>query len=682
MPINIKVRSFSGGEWSPNLYQRNDLAKYATACQIMKNFIPDPQGGASNRAGLHFIYPTKLGSTRKGRLIPFVFSVVQAYILEFGHNYIRVYKDDGIVLSGGTPYEITTTYTEDQLFDLKFEQSADVLYIVHPAHPPRKLSRTSHSSWTLTAITFGATLAAPTGLSTGSAGSSSYAVTAYSNTTKEESLISNIVASNDAATLTWNRVTGATKYNIYKLVDSIWGFRAVVGDPGSGSTVSYVMTAASPDMAKSPPTAQNYFPSTDNYPACAAFFQQRLWYARTNNKPQTMYGSSSGSFDNFNLSQPTVDSDGLSFTINSTQVNEIKHLLPLTKAMIAFTSGAEYAVSGANDAAITPTNVLVEPQSSWGCGSVKPMRVGQSAIFVDRSNRRVRDMAYQIAFEAYTNNETSIFSQHLFDSGYIVDWCYQQYPNPIIWIVTSDGRLIGLSYSVDRDQIVSAFHRHETQGFFESCASIPNTDGTTDIYFIVRRVINGATVRYVEKFNKRNFTSIEDAFFVDSGLYQSFGSPVTSISGLSHLEGAEVIILADGNVVRNKTVSGGSVTLTKAASKVSVGLEYNCQLKPMKFVLDLQSGTTENLTGQIPSAAVRFKDTRSLKIGPNENDEAFEYQFRNEEGWGEATQLFNGSKEINIGHGNKKDMTIYFLVDNPVPCTILDATPRLAYGKR
>lgn len=144
--------SFSGGVFAPSLWSRVDLQKYSTGLKTGKNAIVHPHGGASNRPGTRYIATTKT-SGKKVRLVPFEFSTQQAYIIEFGHNYCRFYMNQGQILSGG-PYEISTTYTESELADLHFTQSADTLYITHPDHAPATLSRLGHTNWVLAAYDF------------------------------------------------------------------------------------------------------------------------------------------------------------------------------------------------------------------------------------------------------------------------------------------------------------------------------------------------------------------------------------------------------------------------------------------------------------------------------------------------------------------------------------------------
>jgi hypothetical protein len=149
----LALSSFVSGELGPKLEGRTDFDKYRTGCKTLENFIVHPQGAATRRVGTKFVSEVKT-SANKTRLIPFEFSTTQTYILEFGNQYIRFYKDKARILSGGSAYEIVTPYLTAELFEIKFAQSADVLYICHPNHAVRKLSRTGHTSWTLEELLF------------------------------------------------------------------------------------------------------------------------------------------------------------------------------------------------------------------------------------------------------------------------------------------------------------------------------------------------------------------------------------------------------------------------------------------------------------------------------------------------------------------------------------------------
>ena len=446
--------------------------------------------------------------------------------------------------SGGTVAEIVqlvTTYLEADLGLLKFEQSADTMYITHPSYSPRKLTRTSHTSWTLTTIAFGASVATPVGLAMAGVGRF-FAVTAI-DANQNESVPSVSEEGAPSNTLTWTAVVGAVEYKIYEVLNATYQFitRTATNSWAAPATIT-------PDVDLAAPTAQTIFSGADNFPGCSAFFEQRLYMARTNNKPQSFFGSVIGDFENHNTSSPLKDDDALSFTINSNQVNEIRWMSPLNDLIIG-TSGAEYKLSaGGGSASITPTSIQLKPQSAWGVAHIQPIKIGSSLVFVDGSKRRVRDLLFSFTIDGYEGSDLTILAQHLFEQDQIKEWSYARQPDSILWAVRDDGVVCGLTYN--KEHQVFGWHRHDTDGTFESVTSVQTSEGTNEVYFIVKRTVNGATVRYVERLHTRDYTDVEDAFFVDSGLtfLGSVSATLTPGAGATVVGTLNVVFTAGSSV--------------------------------------------------------------------------------------------------------------------------------------
>lgn len=607
MSVSIPQSTFTAGEWSPSLHSRTDLAKYAAACKTMRNFYPHPHGGASNRQGTDFVVRTK-DSSKVSRLYPFQFSVTQGYIIEFGDLYVRFIKDggqitstktitgatnatpisitatahgfstgntvtiigvggntaangtwiitktgantftldtsvgNGVYTSGGSVtaiVEIVTTYAAADLALLKFEQSADTLYIAHPSYPRRKLTRTSHTDWTISTIAGGASVTTPVGLSMAGTGRF-FAVTAV-DANQNESIPSASEEGAPSNTLSWTAVSGAVEYRVYEVKDATYQF---VTRTMTNSWVAPATVTPDPDIGA--PAATSKFGSTDNYPGCVAFFEQRLLYARTNTKPQTFNGSVVGDFENNNISTPVQADDAYEFTINSGQVNEIRWMAALTDLIIG-TSGSEWKlIPGGNTDSVTPSSAKLVRQSRWGVSHVPPIIIGDSILFVDGSTKKVRDLFYALQRDGYDGSDLTILAQHLFLTYGIKEWSYQQHPNSIIWCVRTDGNLTGLTYQ--KEHQVYGWHRHDTDGNFESVATISNNEGESETYFIIKRTIDNATVRYVERLHTRDFLDIEDAFFVDCGLTYDGSVNATLTPGTgADVQGTEDVVFTAGS---------------------------------------------------------------------------------------------------------------------------------------
>ena len=584
----LALTSFVSGEFSAKLDGRTDFQKYNTSCKTLENFLVHPQGAATRRVGTQFIAEVK-SSAAKTRLIPFEFSTTQTYILEFGNNYIRFYKDKGQILSGGSAYEIASPYATSELFDIKFAQSADVMYLCHPNHDVRKLSRSGHTSWTLATVSF----------------------------------------------------TG------------------------------------SPSPAIS---------GADNRPSCVSFFEQRLVFANTNNNPQTLFFSKSGDYEN--MTTCTNADDAMIYTIASNQVNAIR-FLKAQRTLIVGTTGGEFTVSAdGTDAAITPTNIAIKRQSSYGSANVDAQPAGNATLFLQRAKRKIRELAYNFDVDGYQAADITILNDTVTTSG-INEMAYQQSPDSILWCVRDDGVLSGLTYQ--RAEQVTAWHRHKLGGTFgtgatatgygvvESVATISGSLNEDELWVIVKRTINGSTKRYVECFADFDFdeTTSTDFRFLDSHLAYD-GSATTTLSGLSHLEGQTVSILADGSAHNTKVVSSGAVTLDRSVTKAVVGLSYDSVLQTMRIEGGAAEGTSQGKTKRISKVVLRLFETVGVKVGPSlTNLEAVPFRTTSDPMDTPVSTFIAGDKEIEFNDDFNSDGFIFIKQDQPLPCSVLAIYPTL-----
>ena len=768
--VAVQLTNFTGGELSPRLDGRNDLAKYSSGCATLENLVVYPHGSAARRPGTNFVAEVK-DSTKKTRLIPFEFSTTQTYMLEFGDQYIRFYKDNGQILSGGSAYEISTPYLEAELFDLKFAQSADVMYICHPNHEVEKLSRTGHTSWSLTDVDF---LDGP------------YLDTNISTTTI--SMSAHTVGT--GRTLTASAVTGINSGSGFLTTDvgRLVRFRNGYGKITARTSTTVVTVEILEDMGSSSSSIDwslGAFSDTTGHPSCVTFFEQRLVFAATLNNPQTVYFSKSGDYENMdaNIGGTIADDDAIIYTIASNQVNAIR-FMTATRTLIIGTAGGEFAVSGGGaDNAITPTNILIKKQSNHGAANVDAIAVGNATLFLQRARRKIRELAFNFDVDGYVAPDMTILAEHITEGG-LTQVAYQQEPNQIIYAAREDGELVGLTYQ--REQQVTAWHRHifggrfgiatitvsdyanianktkltltksdgttvdfdsttgtagtnefktetnnnttatnlknainahanftatvasavvtitetaheatgyltiksfdstrltatsEGKAMVDSVAVIPTDDKEYQTWVIVKRTINGATKRYVEYLNELDFDETDNTSFnfLDSALSYS-GSAATNISGLSHLEGQVVAILADGSTHPNKTVSSGAITLERSAKNVKVGLAFTSLLQTMRLDAGSQDGTSQGKTKRIYDITVRMFETIGIEVGPD-LDNMERIPFRSSANlMDEGIPPFTGDKEIEFRGNYETDGFIYVRQTQPLPFTILSLYPRL-----
>ena len=667
--VAVQLTNFTGGELSPRLDGRNDLQKYPTGCKTLENMIVYPHGSAARRSGTQFVAEVK-DSSKETRLIPFEFSTTQTYMLEFGNQYIRFYKDNGQILSGGSAYEISSPYLEAELFDIKYAQSADVMYLCHPNHPVKKLARTGHTSWTLTSVDF-------------------QNGPFMDHNIETTTITASHTNAGQTGTLTLSSTTGVNSNqgwlstDVGRLVHMLDGHVKITGYTSTTVVNMEVITDISNGSA-STDFALGSFSDTTGYPSCVTFFEQRLVFAATLSQPQTLFFSKSGDYENMddNYHGTVADDDSIIYTIASNQVNAIR-FMTATRTLIIGTAGGEFAVSGGGtDIAITPINILIKKQSNNGAANVDALAVGNATLFLQRARRKLRELAYNFDVDGYVAPDLTILAEHISEGGF-KQLSYQQEPNQVIWCARNDGQLVGLTYQ--REQQVVAWHRHLFGGAFgsgnavcDSVATIPTDDSEYQTWVIVKRTINGATKRYVEFIHQYDFDETDDTSFnfLDSQLSYD-GSAVTNISGLAHLEGQTVSVLADGATHPDKVVNSGAIVLERAASKVKVGLSYTSLLQTMRIDAGAQNGTSQSKTKRIYEITARLYESIGVEIGPDlANMERIPFR-SSANAMDSGINVFTGDKEIEFRGNYETDGFIFVRQTQPLPLTILSLYPKL-----
>ena len=651
----LALTSFVSGELGSKLDGRTDFAKYNTGAKTLQNFLVHPQGSATRRVGTQFIAEVK-DSSKETRLIPFEFSTTQTYILEFGDQYIRFYKDKGQILSGGSAYEISSPYLETEIFDIKFAQSADVMYLCHPNHAVRKLSRTGHTSWSLDEIEFT---------------NGPYLVENTTSTTITPS------ATTSTGTLTASANLFAST-DVNRLVKIHGGYVKITGFT-SATVVDMEVKETLSATTATDEWSLGAFSDTQGHPSCVSFFEQRLVFAGTDIEPQTLFFSKSGDYEN--MTSGTNADDAMIYTIASNQVNRVRYL-KATRTLIVGTTGGEFTVSAdGTDAAITPTNITIKKQSSYGTANVDAIPAGNAVLFLQKAKRKIRELSYNFDVDGYVAPDLTILNDIVTKSG-IKEMVYQQEPDSILWCVRDDGVLAGLTYQ--RSENVVAWHRHIFGGSFgsgdavcESAASISGTLTEDELWVIVKRTIDGATKRYVECFANFDFdeTDATDFRFLDSHLTYS-GSATTTLSGLAHLEGQTVSILADGATHADKVVSSGSITLDRNTEKAVVGLAYDSVLQTMRIEGGAAEGTSQGKTKRISKVVLRLFETVGAKVGPSLTElETIPFRTTSSLLSNPVETLLAGDKEIEFRDDYNTDGFIFIKQDQPLPLSVLAIYP-------
>ena len=608
MPVTRNFKqTFSGGEISPEMFGRIGDNKFQQGAALVRNFIVKPQGPAQNRSGFAYVNEVKDSAT-KVRLLSFTFSTVQTMIIEFGNNYFRfhtqgqtllysngaawsnatAYTVGDIALQGGVNYyctvahtnqappntaywyampanyvyEVPHPYTEAELFDVHYVQSADVMTLVHPNHAPRELRRLGATKWELKVINFGSPLPTPTNVQVAMYIPSSsttnadtylthkYVVTAIgsnlveeSNQSSSASVDNNIFVTGAKNTITWNAVTGATRYRVYKEQGGIYGFL------GETTTTTLVDDNVAPVFSRTPPIHENDFVGTGNYPGAVSYFEQRRVFAGTNNGPQDIWMTKSGTESNMSFGLPIQDDDRIEFRVAAREANTIRHIVPLTQLLL-LTGSAEWRITSINSDAITPSSISVKPQSYIGANNSQPVIVNNSLVYAAARGGHVRELGYNWQANGFITGDLSLRAPHLFDNLTTIDMALSKAPIPIVWMTSSNGKLLGLTYVPE--QQLGAWHQHDTDGLFESVACV--SEGNDDVtYCVIQRNINGANKRYIERMGTRLFKTQRDNFFVDcgatyDGTNTDTNKTVTVSGGTTYKKGESITITTNYNL--------------------------------------------------------------------------------------------------------------------------------------
>lgn len=405
------------------------------------------------------------------------------------------------------------------------------------------------------------------------------------------------------------------------------------------------------------------------YPSATGFYEDRLVFAGSKGFPQTFWTSKTGDYYNFGTSIPSADDDGITATLNGGQMNGIKAIIAFGE-MLLLTAGGEFKVSGGGKA-ITGSNVLSQPQEYRGVSDVNPVTIGSRIIYVQHQGNIIRDLAYSYDVDKYTGDDLNLLASHLFEGHKIISMTYQQIPNSIVWCVRDDGLLLGLTYIKEQD--IYAWHQHTTAG--GKFVSVCNIGGATEdkLYAVIER----GGQYYVEIMESRDkSTNVEDQFFVDSGITYE-GEPTDEISGLEHLEGYTVAILADGNVLPQQTVENGKVLLGNKYKKVHVGLPIDAEIKTLPIDFTAQDGTYLSRKKRIATVTLLLKDSRGGLFGMKEN-ELDEFKWRSNEAYGEPIGLQTGKFKVTIKSATYDEtQQIIIKQPDPLPMTVLSLIPEI-----
>lgn len=655
------LSTFTAGEISPRLEGRVTISKYKEGLSELTNMIVHPHGGVTRRPGTEFLGEVK-NSANFTRLIPFEFKTSDTYALEFGDSYMRVFRNGSQVLDSAKTISAITQANPGVLTSTSHGYSNGDEVFLSNSSAMTELTSRNYLVANVTTNTFTLTDLFGNAIDTTS-------FTAFDSgvTTSRLFQITTPYGPTDLPNLRFAQ-SADTMY----LVHPDYAIRTLTRTDHNAWTLSTASIVGSPS-----PNLNN---ASDNYPSVVTFFEQRLVFGATNNNPQTLWFSKSADYLNFTVG--TNDNDALIYTIASNKVNAIRYL-SATRILTIGTAGGEFVLTTTNGGPVTPTATVIRKYSNYGTTDTEPVQVADVTLFIQRGARKVREFQYagDINANAYVAQDITILAEHITEGG-LTEFAYQQAPESIIWALRNDGTLLGLTYR--REEEVYAWHKHVIGGAFgsgqavvESIMTLPTDSGEDNLYMIVKRTINSVTKRYVELLKPFDFgSSPTTSFFIDSGLAYS-GSAISSTSGLFHLEGESVKILANGATHPDKTVSSGGITFDFSVTSAAIGLGYTSAMQTLRLESGSVDGTSQGKPKRIHAVTLRLDKTVGLEIGTDSTnlDRIF---FRDDSiNMDTAIPLFTGDKEIEFPGGFDDDAKLYVRQDQPLPMTILALFPRL-----
>ena len=666
-------------------------------------------------------------------------------------NY-TTYDSAGV---GQKVYEIATNYTTAQVFDLKFTQSADVMYIVHPAHEPSKLSRTAHTTWTLAEVAF----------SNGPYLDVNTTATTLTPASAGVGAGVNITAS---AITGVNGGVGWLATDIGREINMNSGKATITARTNTTVAVATITVAFTNTNAITA-WKLSAWGDTTGFPQTVTFFEQRLLFGGSTDYPQTIWASQSGDYENFDVDDSSA-SDAFIYTIAANKVNTIRWLAP-ARDLIVGTAGGEFKVGRPTGEPLKPDNIQITQQTTYGGYTTQPVQIGNAILFVQRQKKKVREFVYRFEDDAYTAPDMTLLAEHITGDG-IVDVDYAQEPESIYWAVREDGAVLGMTYQ--RQEDVIAWHKHIIGGKGTSCVItvsdyanitsgsnfiVTKRDGTTvtftsttgtagtnefktetnnnttatnlkttinghadftatvasavvtvtetsesginyltiqssdtvrltttdethakaksitsiseaienQVWIIVERIINGATVKYVEY--------LDSTINQDSALSGTVTGSSTTVTSLDHLEGETVQILIDDAVYPPQVVTSGAITVslpsTFASKTIEIGLGYVSKIKTMRVEAGSQAGSAQGRKKRYNEIIVRFHET----VGATVNDDQIPFR-TSASPMGQPIASFTGDKRVtNLGWDREGQITIE--QTQPLPMTVLGITGTL-----
>lgn len=692
--IALLKNNFSSGELSPHIWMRTDLAQFRNGAKEVLNMLPIVEGGIKKRGG------TKLISTQADavRILPFNVSHSNNFIVVFKPRQISILSSDGTLIRS-----FVTNYTADQINKINYCQSRYNLWLVHPDHPVSWVRCSEDfTNWSFDPFPYSVPPleevntpfypVTPSGQDTGTtitltAAAASDWSSAKLYTVGQRVRYSNVYYDCIADSMNnvpstsieyWQKVTTvaidcwkATDVGKFVFINSgIVQINQYISTSQVKGEVFTKLNAVIQAIAGSWTLKENIFNESFGYPRTITYFQQRLVLGGTKKYPNYIWLSRAGDESNY----LTTTSDGDSFTVaaSSEQLSNVLHLSQ-SRGIAVFCGGSELAINAQD--ALTPSNANILEHTAYGISeTIKPIKIGSELLFVQRGAERVRTLVYDYSQDGLVSNELSVLASHIGEEGAgFKDMAYQQEPDSIIWFVLNNGKIATLT--LDREQSVISWARHDIGGQVISVTALPSVTGADKVYFLVNR--SGSVQIEQLKEDLLLDTAIELSVshseissIVSHSLIEKLGDQVSAYYKDATTTYVVPIISRAGNTL--------VIDCDKAVDKIYVGRKFTAKVRLLPPELS-QAPATSN-----PSL---FKvDHMNLylykSINPKINDETVELKDFDEDPLAQP-KPFTGQKRISLDGWNTYDnFKLEIKQEEPLPFHITAAVLELNINDR
>ena len=726
MIAHVANNNFTSGELSEWMDARVDFEKYSKGLSICENAIVRPQGGVFGRGGSIKVTTTKYAD-KVTRLIPFRYSKTLAYMIELGHQYLRIYKnnapltydttitnvvsDSGVCkITTATPHGITavnaiTVTGVEGTTEANGDWAATDITVVDPNNfkIPAAFQNTYVSGGTCKVIVeevTGYDEADLRDIQYAQVGNylylvhENYAVARLSRADINneadwafgtfdftdgpyfDTNVSAITIDPSGSALGPISVTSSAalfqpghENSLWRYSDTgtTWGYFKITQYISSTSVNAHVFLVL-PGGANPPASTfwrEGMWSDYQGYPSTVTIHDQRAVYDGGPGAPTTLVGSAPDSPED--MSPGANDDDAWVYTIGSGEQSAIRWLASLDALGIG-TEAGELTATGNSDQAITPTSVRIKSRTTYGSNGVKPVRLGTGVAFTQRTGKRLRYLDYELTTDNYTAKDLGILADHILETYGVVEMSFQQERDSILWMIREDASLVGVTFMPEEE--ITAWHRHPTygDGDFQSVACLPSsTFDRDDVWVICRRTINGVSKQYIEYLDPNN-PGLDSAVIYDGALATTFDVP--------HLDGEVVAVVADDAALSPKLVVNGKVTIPNAASKVRIGLPFTGKVRTMRpEVPTPNGGTTQGLPRRWVSVIVRVKNVKNLLI--NEDRLTTRTQASS---FDTTAPSLSGDFTVYGGSGFDTDGYITVIQDLPLPWAVTGIFGKIEYG--